>query len=175
LTDRPKKKVETGDEVEAARRRRRFAAAIGQSLRELAIQLSLLNHQIGGKLDLRDVDLDCLDLIDREGPLTPSTLARLAGLHPATITGILDRLERGGWVNRERDPRDRRAVLVRARRERLPDLLRLYAGMNRSMNQIYAGYSESQLEAIADFLERTAKAGRTATDQLSALGEESSG
>ena len=133
-----------GDEVEAARERRRFASAIGQSLRELAIQLSLLNHQIGAKLELRDVDIDCLDLIDREGPLTPSTLARLAGLHPATITGILDRLERGGWVARERDPADRRAVLVRARRERLPDLLRLYGGMNRSMNQIYAGYSETR-------------------------------
>jgi DNA-binding MarR family transcriptional regulator len=161
--------------VEAARRRRRLAAAIGKSLRELAIQLSLLNHQIGAKLDLRDVDIDCLDLIDREGPLTPSTLARLAGLHPATITGILDRLERGGWVTRERDPADRRAIVVRARRERLPDLLRLYAGMNRSMNQIYVGYSESELEVIADFLERTAKAGKTATDQLSALGEKSSG
>ena len=149
--------------------------AIGQSLRELAIQLSLLNHQIGAKLELRDVDIDCLDLIDREGPLTPSTLARLAGLHPATITGILDRLERGGWVTRERDPADRRAVLVRARRERLPDLLRLYGGMNRSMNQIYAGYSERELEVIADFFERTAKAGKTATDQLAALGEPSTG
>ena len=175
MSQRPKKKVEAGDEVEAARQKRRFAAAIGQSLRELAIQLSLLNHQIGAKLELRDVDIDCLDLIDREGPLTPSTLARLAGLHPATITGILDRLERGGWVTRERDPADRRAVLVRARRERLPDLLRLYGGMNRSMNQIYAEYSERELEAIADFLERTAKAGKTATDQLSALGEPSSG
>jgi DNA-binding MarR family transcriptional regulator len=175
VSPRPKEKVGTGDELGVARERRRFAIAIGQSLRELAIQLSLLNHQIGAKLDLRDVDLDCLDLIDREGPLTPSTLARLAGLHPATITGILDRLERGGWVTRERDPGDRRAVLVRVRRERLPDLLRLYAGMNRSMNQIYAGYSKSELEAIADFLERTAKAGRTATDQLSALGEEGSG
>lgn len=149
--------------------------AIGQSLRELAIQLSLLNHQIGAKLELRDVDIDCLDLIDREGPLTPSTLARLAGLHPATITGILDRLEGGGWVTRERDPADRRAVLVRARRERLPDLLRLYGGMNRSMNQIYAGYSERELEVIADFFERTAKAGKTATDQLAALGEPSTG
>ena len=149
--------------------------AIGQSLRELAIQLSLLNHQIGAKLELRDVDIDCLDLIDREGPLTPSTLARLAGLHPATITGILDRLEHGGWVTRERDPADRRAVLVRARRERLPDLLRLYGGMNRSMNRIYTEYSERELEAIADFLRRTARAGRTATDQLSEPGEESSG
>ena len=175
MSQRPKKKVEAGDEVEAARQKRRFAAAIGQSLRELAIQLSLLNHQIGAKLELRDVDIDCLDLIDREGPLTPSTLARLAGLHPATITGILDRLERGGWVTRERDPADRRAVLVRARRERLPDLLRLYGGMNRSMNRIYTEYSESELEAIADFLRRTARAGRTATDQLAALREPSTG
>jgi DNA-binding MarR family transcriptional regulator len=154
-------------DVEAARRRRRLAAAIGKSLRELAIQLSLLNHQIGGRLELQDVDIDCLDLIDRRGPLSPSALAREAGLHPATITGILDRLERGGWVVRERDPSDRRAVLVRVKRDRYPDLMRLYAGMNRSMNQIYAGYDERELEVIADFLERTATAGGSATDALS--------
>jgi DNA-binding MarR family transcriptional regulator len=153
--------------IEAARRRRRLAAAIGKSLRELAIQLSLLNHQIGGRLELQDVDIDCLDLIDRRGPLSPSALAREADLHPATITGILDRLERGGWVIRERDPSDRRAVLVRVSRDRYPDLLRLYAGMNRSMNQIYTGYDERELEVIADFLERTAAAGRSATEGLS--------
>src|SRR2546422_2179954 len=155
------------DDVEAARRRRRLAAAIGESLRELAIQLSLLNHQVGTQLDLRDVDLDCLDLVDRHGPLSPSALARHAGLHPATITGILDRLEAGGWVARERDASDRRAVVVRVVRDRYPDLLRLYAGMNRSMNEIYAGYDESELELIADFLQRTANAGRSATEQLS--------
>ena len=153
--------------VEEARRRRRLAAAIGKSLRELAIQLSLLNHQIGAKLELQDVDIDCLDLIDRLGPLSPSALARLAGLHPATITGIVDRLERGGWVARERDPSDRRAVLVGVRRERYPDLIRLYAGMNRSMNKIYAEYDENELKVIADFLQRTASAGRGATEALS--------
>jgi len=156
-----------GGDVDAARRRRRFALAIGNSLRELNSQLSLLNYRVGAELELRDVDLDCLDLIDRLGPLSPSALARTAGLHPATITGILDRLERGGWIERERDPADRRAVLVRTVRERLPDLLRLYAGMNRSMNEIYAGYDESELEVVADFLSRTAKAGRSATDELS--------
>ena len=159
--------TETDAGVEAARRRRRLAAAIGKSLRELAIQLSLLNHQIGARLELQDVDIDCLDLIDRLGPLSPSGLARQAGLHPATITGILDRLESGGWVVRERDQSDRRAVLVRAQRDRYPDLMRLYAGMNRSMNEIYAGYEESELEVIADFLQRTANAGRGATDALS--------
>ena len=39
--------------------------------------------------------------------------------------------------------------------------LRLYAGMNRSMNQIYAGYNESELKAIADFLQRTAESRKT--------------
>src|SRR6266550_3366614 len=160
-------KTGTGRSVEEARRRKRLAAEIRESLRELASQLSLLNHQVGAQLDLRDVDLDCLDLIDRHGPLSPSALARHAGLHPATITGILDRLEGGGWVVRERDPSDRRAVVVRAVPERVPDLLRLYAGMNRSMNEIYAGYDERELELVADFLHRTANAGRSATAELS--------
>ena len=30
------------------------------------------------------------------------------------MTGILDRLERGGWVDRGRDPSDRRGVLIQA-------------------------------------------------------------
>jgi DNA-binding MarR family transcriptional regulator len=153
--------------VEGARRRRRLAASIGKSLRELASQLSLLNHHVGAQLDLQDVDIDCLELIDRLGPLSPSALARRAGLHPATITGILDRLERGGWVARARDPADRRAVLVSIKRDRYPDIMRLYAGMNRSMNQIYAGYDEHELEVLADFLSRTADAGRSATEKLS--------
>src|SRR5438093_11004876 len=147
------------EDADALRRRKRLPAAIKQSLRELRMHLSLLHPHVGAHLDLKDIDLDCVDLIASQGPLSPSALARRAGLHPATITGILDRLERGGWVARERDPADRRAVLVRAVRERLPDLLRLYAGMNRSMNQIYAGYDERELEQIADFLQRTAHAG----------------
>ena len=144
-----------------------MALEIGNSLRELNSQLSLLNYRVGAQVALRDVDLDCLDLIDRLGPLSPSALARMAGLHPATVTGILDRLERGGWIARERDPADRRAVLVRTVRKRLPDLVRLYAGMNRAMNEIYAGYDEGELEVVAGFLQRAAGAGRSATDELS--------
>src|SRR6266540_86637 len=167
---RQQTKAETDQGVEAALRRRRLAAAIRESLRELAIQLSLLNHQVGAQLDLRDVDLDCLDLIDRHGPFSPSALARRAGLHPATMTGILDRLERGGWVARERDPSDRRAVLVRALRDRGAQLIRLYAGMNTLMDEICAGYEDTELELLADFLRRTAHAGQTATDELAGNG-----
>jgi DNA-binding MarR family transcriptional regulator len=154
------------EDADARRRRRRLTTTIKESLRDLRVQLSLLNHRVVGHLDLRDVDLDCLDLISRHGPLSPSALARRAGLHPATVTGILDRLERGGWIARERDPSDRRAVAVRARRDRGADLLRLFAGMNTAMDRLCAGYSEAELELIADFLRRATDAGQGATEEL---------
>jgi DNA-binding MarR family transcriptional regulator len=152
-----------------ARGRRRAANAIKESMRELSIQLSLLNHQVGAHLELRDIDLSCLDTIARHGPLSPSALARSAGLHPATVTGILDRLERGGWVARERDPSDRRAVLVRALRDRSTEVFRLYAGMNASMDQILAGYTADELDVLASFLRRTTDAGQAATSDLAAV------
>jgi DNA-binding MarR family transcriptional regulator len=82
------------------------------------------------------------------------------------MTGILDRLGRGGWVVRERDPSDRRAVVIRAVGDRRSEVLRLYSGMNRSMSQIFATYREEELEVIADFLRRTTAAGRKASDEL---------
>lgn len=157
-----------GEADDAVRSRRRTTNAIKDSLRATVNQLSLLNHQVGVKVQLRDVDLDCLDLIARQGPLSPSALARRAGLHPATMTGILDRLERAGWIARERDPRgpDRRAVTVRALRGRAAELVRLYAGMSSAMDGICAGYSDAELAVIADFLARTTHAGHDATERL---------
>jgi DNA-binding MarR family transcriptional regulator len=152
--------------AEAIRHRKQSTSEIREALRALRIQLSLLNYRVGSQLDLQDVDLDCFDIIDADGPLSPSALARRAGLHPATLTGILDRLEKGGWIVRERDPSDRRAVVVRVDRERYADIMRLYQGMNRGMNKLLAGYSDSELEVIADFMRRTVEAGREATDEL---------
>lgn len=148
------------------RRRRRLTTEIKESLRELSVQLSLLNHQVSGKLDLRDADLECLDLITRHGPLSPSALAKRAGLHPATMTGVLDRLERGAWITRDRDTDDRRAVLIQARKDRAADVFALYSDMNSSMDDIVGGYTEAELEVLADFLSRTTTAGREATSTL---------
>ncbi|MEJ2852176.1 MULTISPECIES: MarR family winged helix-turn-helix transcriptional regulator [unclassified Saccharothrix] len=150
------------------RERRRSVTGIKQSLRELRNQLSLLNHQVGARLRLRDVDLDCLELVLEHGPLTPSALARRAGLHPATMTGVLDRLQKGGWVTRERDPDgpDRRAVLVHAVKDRNAEVFGLYAGMNSAMDDLLADYDEEQLALLADFLQRTTAAGRAATEDL---------
>jgi DNA-binding MarR family transcriptional regulator len=156
----------SSDEQAATRRRRRLSRAVRESLRDLSIQISLLNHHVGGHIELRATDLECLDLITRLGPLSPSALARRAGLHPATMTGILDRLERGGWVARDRDPADRRGVTVRALRERAAEVVGLYSGMNAAMDEICAGYGDGDLELLVGFLQRTADAGRAAAEEL---------
>jgi DNA-binding MarR family transcriptional regulator len=148
------------------RRRRRLTAAVKDSLRETNLQLSLLSHQVGASLRLRDVDFDCLELITRHGPLKPTELARRAGLHAATVTGVLDRLERAGWVAREPDPADRRGVVVRALRERGREVFQRFAGMNGAMDRLCESYTEADLEVIADFLRRTAEAGRAATHEI---------
>ena len=150
----------------ARRDRRRLTTGIKESLRELSTQLSLLNHQVSARLELRDADFDCLDVLSRQGPLSPGALARRAGLHPATMTGVLDRLERGGWVARERDPADRRAVRVRALPDRAGELIRLFGSMTNAMDELCAGYTDEQLEIIGDFLRGTAAAGHDATEKL---------
>ena len=66
------------EDADAPRRRRRLTTEIKQSLRDLRVQLALLNYRIGARLELRPVDIDCLDLINRHGPLSPSALARRA-------------------------------------------------------------------------------------------------
>jgi len=151
---------------EDGRSRRQVTTQIKDGLRDLHNQLSTLNRQVGVQLAIKDTDMDCLDLISRHGPISPSALARRAGLHPATMTGILDRLERAGWIARERDAADRRAVTVRALPDRGREVYRLFAGMNAAMDSICADYDQQQLELLAGFLHKITDAGHTAAGAL---------
>ncbi|UFS59631.1 MarR family transcriptional regulator [Subtercola endophyticus] len=148
------------------RQKRRAATAVRDDLRNLRVQLSMLNYRVGARAELRDIDLDCLDLISQNEPIGASSLARLAGLHPATMTGVIDRLERGGWVVRERDAADRRAVVLRTQPDRSRDIYRLYEGMNGLIDQICDQYDTDELVLIAQFLQRVTAAGVRATADL---------
>ena len=152
-----------------ARLRRQLNRAIKEGLRDVGAQLTRLNNSVGGRLDLKASDLESLDVIDREGPLSPTALARRTGQHPATLTGILDRLEDGGWIVRDRDTADRRGVVVKAERGRAAEIVRLYlvdSGMNAALDEILTGYSDADLAVVADFLRRAADAGRLSADRL---------
>jgi DNA-binding MarR family transcriptional regulator len=144
------------------RDRRRLTNALKESMRDLRVQLAVLNHEVGEHLKLKPVDIDCLDLLARNGPQSPGGLAKLAGLHPATMTGILDRLEKGAWVSRERHAEDRRGVVVRVRPDRAGELIGAYSGMNGLLDRICSQYTENELELIAGFLRQAHEAGATA-------------
>lgn len=50
-------------------------------------------------------------IMEVEG-LLPSELAERTAQERPTITGLLDRLEREGWIERRTDPRDRRVLRI---------------------------------------------------------------
>jgi DNA-binding MarR family transcriptional regulator len=150
-----------------AQERRRLATKTKATLRELRIELAMLNHRISGLTALRDVDLDCLDVLVRDGSMTPTELARRTGVHAATLTGVLNRLESAGWLLRERAEHDRRSVELRPVPERVREIFGHYAGMNAALDGILDAYSADELGVILDFLERSAEAGRRETEALS--------
>jgi DNA-binding MarR family transcriptional regulator len=149
------------DAVKMTSKRTELKAALLLALRDAAAQLGRLNQAVGGEIDLRAVDLECLDLIAREGPIGPSELATAAQLHPASLTKILDRLERSGLAERTRDPGDRRRVTVRAVPELGAELARLYRPMALAMDRICEEYTIEQLELLTGFLRQVKQAGQT--------------
>jgi DNA-binding MarR family transcriptional regulator len=158
--------IVTGRRAVSKRERRRLVTATKRGLRDLRIELSVLNHRVGNRVELKDIDFDCLDVIVRHGPLAPSVLARRVGVHLATMTGILDRLEAGGWITRDRLTDDRRGIQVRSLPDRQRELLEHFAGMNTAMDQLCDHYTDDQLEVIVDFLQRTTEAGRISSADL---------
>ena len=148
------------------RERRRRTAAVTSAMRDLRTELALLNHRVGSRIRLRDVDFDCLDVISRHGPISPTALAGRVGVHLATMTGVLDRLERGGWITRDRASDDRRAVVLASPPDRQREVFAQFDGMNSRMGQILAGYTDDQLDTIVDFLRKTAEAGRASADEI---------
>lgn len=151
-----------GSRAAGERTPRRLSGEVKRTFRDVNNQIALLTHHVAAQVDLRDIDLDCLDFLAQNGPTTPSTLARKVAVPPATMTGVIDRLEKGGWITRQRDDADRRAVLVSVRQDAIGAVFRHYDGMNAQMDGVLAEYSPAELELIAGFLTRTAGAARRA-------------
>ena len=155
------------DEPDAGRDRRRVTSDLKRRFREVNNQIALLSHHVSMQVDLRDIDLDCLDFLAQHGPAGPTALARRAGVHPSTMTGVIDRLERGGWVQRQRDDADRRGVLISARPDALGEVFQHYDGMNAHLDAVCADYTPDELRLIAGFLGQAADAGRRAVEDFS--------
>jgi len=72
----------------------------------------LLTNAIASKIGLSANEFETIDIIRNRQPITAGELARACGLTTGAITGLVDRLERKGFVKRRRDDQDRRRVYI---------------------------------------------------------------
>ena len=89
-----------------------FDLKILQSIRRIMRAVDIHSRKLRARCELTGPQLVCLSAVTDRGPLTVSAIADLVYLSPSTVVGILDRLEKRGLVQRERDTRDRRVVNI---------------------------------------------------------------
>ena len=127
----------------------------------------MYHSALAARRGLSATEEKAIDLLDRLGPLTAGELARHAGLAPASVTGLVDRLERKGFARRLPHPRDGRSILVEVDRERvMASLAPLFADWFRSLDELWAGFTDEELELILRFLNEAAERQQQATARL---------
>lgn len=125
-------------------------AALGRQLSQATV---LFHSQLAEHVGLSATDHKCLDLaVQAERPLTAGQIADLSGLSTGAVTGVIDRLERAGFVRRVRDPHDRRKVLVEVSKGSLSRYGDVYDGLTAALDRTITDYSEDELKAIERFV-----------------------
>ncbi|HMK01104.1 MAG TPA: MarR family transcriptional regulator, partial [Reyranella sp.] len=125
-----------------------LAGRLMLALRRSSAAGVLHGQTIARRVGVNSSDLECLDLILMSGPSTAGEIARHTGLTSGAVTGLIDRLEQLGLVERTADPADRRKVLVRVREDRIGPIAQLYAPLEKAMQSLLAGYSKEELHRL---------------------------
>jgi DNA-binding MarR family transcriptional regulator len=141
--------------------------ALNQAGRELSTATVLFHSALAERFGLNATDWKCGDLLMRMGPLTAGQLAELTSLTTGAITGVIDRLEKAGFARREKDPHDRRKVIIQPLYEeaerRTASFLDAYA---HTWTELYSSYSDQDLALILDFITRSVKVTQEETFKL---------
>lgn len=119
------------------------------------------------KQGLAATEEKAIDLLERFGPLSAGELSEKSGLAPASVTGLIDRLEKKGFVRRVADADDGRKVRVELRRERLAELAPLFVDLVAELESLCAKYSVEELELITGFMLEAARRQQACAGRLS--------
>lgn len=141
---------------------------IDQLGRELGTWTVLFHSAIAEQMGLNTTDQRALDLINQSGPMTAGELAEITGLTTGAVTGVIDRLEKAGFVQRAKDPHDRRKVVIE--RVHNPELdMQLgeaFSSLHSAVQALCASYSAQELETIRSFLMGSVRVMREETLKL---------
>jgi DNA-binding MarR family transcriptional regulator len=120
----------------------------------------LLQQAVADRLGLSLGDFKCLTALGGMDTATAGDVAAHTGLTTGAATRMIDRLERGGWVRREHDSRDRRKVIVRPVPEKVAQIGPLFTGMAQAWAHALAEYDDDQIAMMLDLFQRMRKVAR---------------
>ncbi|MEW2045310.1 MarR family transcriptional regulator [Streptomyces sp. NBC_00377] len=147
----------------------RRAAALDRLMavgREHSAVTVMFHSAIAAKQGLNATEEKTLDFLQRQGPLTAKDLAELTGLAPASVTGLVDRLEAKGFVHRVKHPTDKRRVLVELNEAKLGELAVFFEAWARDIVAACEQFGTQELETVNRFLAVMTEAQRGATARL---------
>ena len=130
--------------------KRRALAAV----REYGIRLTLFRNAVSEWAGVNVTDMECLRFLFLKGTATPTELSRQTGLTSGATTAMLDRLEKAGLIQRRPNPEDRRGTLVSPAESAAERAAGWFESARQAQDELMSGYSESELEIIADVFER---------------------
>jgi DNA-binding MarR family transcriptional regulator len=139
------------------------------AMRKSSAQGTMFAKAVAEHAGISSSDMDCMDFLNFEGRMTAGRLAELTGLTSGAITGVVDRLEKAGFVRRERDDSDRRKVFIAPVPERLAEIGRFYELLQRAMHRQSEAYGDAELKLLLRYANDSARSILEATNQLKAM------
>lgn len=134
--------------------------------RTLSTAAVLFHTALAEKQGLTASDMKALDLIARTGPLTAGQLSEQSGLAPASVTGLIGRLEAKGAARRVAHPGDGRKVLIEFDPQFARNNMPLFDDLVRLLRDQCDDYDDAQLATIAGYLSEAAARQMDATRML---------
>jgi DNA-binding MarR family transcriptional regulator len=151
--------------------RAKLIAELSHQARVSTLWTVLLHNAIASRSGINVTDMQCINLLQLRGPMTPGQLADAMFLTTGgAITTVIDRLEKAGMVRRRRDEQDRRRVLVEATEDRpVSELGNRFQPVAELYGKLLDTYTDEQLELILDYLARTNEVSPEIMDQVKHL------
>lgn len=147
-------------------KREELIAAVLRASSESSTLAIIFHAALAESVGIGASEEETLYLLGSRGPLTAGEIAHQTGLTTASVTSLIDRLEKKGFVRRVRDMQDRRRVIVEADEGRLAEFNQQFTMLTRSFEALLVHYTDEQLVTIADFLSRAAERSRQAIADL---------
>jgi DNA-binding MarR family transcriptional regulator len=125
--------------------------------REYSTAAVMFHNVVARHFSLSVTDLKTLDILQRSGPLTAGEIAAHTHLATASVTSLIDRLQKKRFVRRLRDPADRRRVIVALTSNLEKKIAPLFESLSQRMRAHFESYSSDQIKTITEFLTRGAR------------------